>query len=396
MLPTIPKDTPMDRQHPPMEIFVMLIHRAYRYELDPNNAQRTHLLQHAGTARFAYNWGLEQRHNLYCEKQGTERFTSAIKQHRALNQLKQTEFPWMYEVSKCAPQEALRDLDRAYENFFRSRKKGGRVGFPKFKKKGRSTDSFRLTGTIRITDNRIQLPRLGRLKMKGKNHAYHGRILSATVSNRHNRWYVSVQVEEEISSRANSSASTIGVDVGINKLAYLSNGKIFENQRHMKSRIRKLKRLSRSASRKMKGSNNQAKAYGRLNNFHYRVANQRNNTINHLTDHLSSNYGTVIIEDLKVKNMVKNRKLAFSLQDAGFGEFKRQMEYKCKWNRVDLILADTFFPSSKLCNNCGQKKDDLDLSVRVFICECGYSCDRDLNASRNLRDYPLFEQIRTG
>jgi putative transposase len=372
----------------------MIVQRAYKHELNVNNVQRTLLKKHAGVSRFAYNWGLAQRQELYENNSGKNRYTNAMKQHRLLNSLKKTVFPWMYEVSKCAPQEALRDLDRAYQNFFRSLKKGGRVGFPKFKKKGRSTDSFRLTGTIRITDNRIQLPRLGKLKMKGKNHTHHGRILSATVSSRHNRWYVSILVEEEISPKTNSSASAVGVDVGINKLAYLSNGKIFENQRHMKSRIRKLKRLSRSASRKMKGSNNQGKAYVRLNNFHYRVGNQRRNTIHHLTDHLSSNYGTVVIEDLKVKNMVKNRKLAFSLQDAGFGEFKCQMDYKCRWNGVNLILADTFFPSSKLCNNCGQKKDDLDLSVRRYTCECGYSCDRDLNASRNLKDYPLFEIIK--
>ncbi len=372
----------------------MIVQLAYKHELGVNNVQRTLLRKHAGVSRFTYNWGLAQRQELYENNSGKNRYTNAMKQHRLLNSLKKTKFPWMYEVSKCAPQEALRDLDRAYHNFFRSLKRGGRVGFPKFKKKGRSTDSFRLTGTIRITDNRIQLPRLGKLKMKGKNHTYHGRILSATVSNRHNRWYVSVLVEEEILSRTNSSPSTVGVDLVINKLAYLSNGKIFENQRHLKSRIRKLKRLSRSASRKMKGSYNQAKAYARLNNFHYRIGNQRRNTIHQLTNHLSSNYGIVIIEDLKVANMVKNRKLAFSLQDAGFGEFKRQMEYKSRWNGVDLILADTFFPSSRLCNNCGQKKDDLDLSVRIYTCECGYSCDRDLNASRNLRDYPLFEMIR--
>jgi len=335
---------------------------------------------------------LAQRQELYKNNSGKERYTNGIKQHRLLNSLKKIEFPWMYEVSKCAPQEALRDLDKAYQNFFRSRKKGGRVGFPKFKKKGRSTDSFRLTGTINIRDNRIQLPRLGKLKMKGKNHAYHGRILSATVSNRHNRWYVSVLVEEEIKHRTKKS-EIIGVDVGINVLAYLSNGKKFQNPRHTKSKIRKLKRLSRSASRKIKGSNNQGKAYARLNNFHYRVGNQRKNSINHLTKHLSSNFGGVVIEDLKVSNMVKNRKLAFSLQDAGFGEFKRQMEYKCKWNGVDLILADSFFPSSRLCNNCGQKRD-LDLSIRIYNCECGYSCDRDLNAGRNLKDYRIFERIK--
>ena len=371
----------------------MIVRRAHKHELNVNNAQRTILKKHAGASRFTYNWGLAQRQELYQNNTGKDRYTNAIKQHKLLNSLKKSEFPWMYEVSKCAPQEALRDLDRAYHNFFKSRKKGGRHGFPKFKRKGRSLESFRLTGTIRITDNRIQLPRLGKLKMKGKNHAYHGRILSATVSSKHNRWYVSVLVKEEITVNSNQTSKTVGVDVGINILAYLSDGTVFKNPRHMRRKIRKLKRLSRSASRKQKGSNNQRKAYDRLNNFHYRVGNQRSDTLNYMTKQLSSNYGTVIIEDLKVANMVRNRKLAFSLQDAGFGEFKRQMEYKCKWNGVNLILADTFFPSSKLCNNCGQKRD-MDLSVRIYKCECGYTCDRDHNASKNLKDYPVFQQIK--
>ncbi|MCK5254409.1 MAG: transposase, partial [Deltaproteobacteria bacterium] len=266
----------------------MKVRRAYKHELSVNNVQRTLIKKHAGASRFTYNWGLAQRQELYKNNTGKKRYTNAIKQHRLLNSLKRTEFPWMYGVSKCAPQEALRDLDKAYQNFFKSRKKGGRVGFPKFKKKGRSLDSFRLTGSIRITDNRIQLPRLGKLKMKGKNHAYHGRILSATVSSRHSRWYVSVLVEEEITDNTIKKSEKVGVDVGINVLAYLSNGKRFENPRHMRAKIRKLKRLSRSATRKKKGSNNQRKAFAKLNNFHYRVGNQRNNTLNHLTKHLLS------------------------------------------------------------------------------------------------------------
>ena len=371
----------------------MRVRRAYKHELNVNNVQRTLLKKHAGASRFTYNWGLAQRQELYNNNTGEDRYTNAIKQHRLLNSLKKSEFPWMYEVSKCAPQEALRDLDKAYQNFFKSIKKGGRHGFPRFKKKGRSLESFRLTGTIRITDNRIQLPRLGKLKMKGKNHAYHGRILSATISSKHNRWYVSVLVEEDITVKTHSHGKTVGVDVGINVLAYLSDGTVFENPKYLRRKIRKLKRLSRQASRKQKGSNNQRKAYNRLNNFHYRTGNQRGNTINHLTKHISSNYGRVTIEDLKVANMLKNRKLAFSLQDAGFGEFKRQIKYKCRWNGVDLILADTFFPSSKLCNNCGQIRE-IDLSVRTYTCECGYSCDRDFNASKNLDDYLLYQQIK--
>ncbi|MHA2406824.1 MAG: RNA-guided endonuclease InsQ/TnpB family protein [Candidatus Ranarchaeia archaeon] len=146
----------------------MLIQRAYRYELDPNNVQRTHLLQHAGTARFTYNWGLEQRNNLYRKKTGKERYTDAIEQHKTLNVLKKTKFPWMYQVSKCAPQEALRDLHQAFSNFYRQLKIGEKKpGFPKFKRKGKN-DSFRLTGTIRVLSRNIQLPRIGKIRLKEK------------------------------------------------------------------------------------------------------------------------------------------------------------------------------------------------------------------------------------
>ena len=176
----------------------MLVHKAYRYELDPNNSQRTSLLQHAGVARFAYNWGLEQRIKQYKENQGQDRFTDALKQHKLLTSLKKTEFPWMYNCSKCAPQEALRDLHRAFRNLIQGRKTGRKVGFPRFKRKG-ARDSFRLYGIIRIKGRRLQLPGLGKIRIKEKRMNYcSGKILSVTVRRRADRWFVSITVEEEI------------------------------------------------------------------------------------------------------------------------------------------------------------------------------------------------------
>lgn len=136
---------------------LMLVHKAYRYELNPNNHQKSSFLQHAGVARFAYNWGLEQRITLFKTNNDSTRFTNAMKQHKLLNSLKKTQFPWMYECSKCAPQEALKDLDKAFRNYYRGRKTGKRVGFPKFKKRG-VRDSFRLTGTIRFEGRKLRLP----------------------------------------------------------------------------------------------------------------------------------------------------------------------------------------------------------------------------------------------
>ncbi len=209
----------------------MLINKAYRYELDPNNIQRSSLAQHAGVARFAYNWGLEKRITRYKNNQGDDRFTNAMKQHKLLNSLKKIEFPWMYETSKCAPQEALRDLHRAFKNFYRGLKSGKKVGFPRFKRRG-VRDSFRLTGAIRFHERAIQLPRIGKVRIKEKReHYYKGRILSVTVRRRANRWFVSVTVEENIIDPQPVRGASVGVDLGVKTLATLSDGTTFANPR---------------------------------------------------------------------------------------------------------------------------------------------------------------------
>jgi putative transposase len=197
----------------------VLIKRAYKTELKPNNVQRTALLKHAGAARFAYNWGLTRKMEEY---QKTGKSPNAIELHRQLNALKRTEFPWMYQVSKCAPQEALRDLERAFKNFFE-----GQAGYPQFQSRKHGTNSFRLTGSIKVFQDSIQLPRIGRFRLKEKGYlpteGVH--ILSVTVSEKAGRWFVSLLVEEEIQVPANSSP-VVGVDVGVSKLATLSDGTI--------------------------------------------------------------------------------------------------------------------------------------------------------------------------
>jgi len=361
-----------------------MIKRAYRYELDPNNQQRTGFLRHAGTARFVYNWGLEQRNRLYREKQGNDRFTSAIEQHRELNKLKRTEFPWMYDVSKCAPQEALRDLGQAFKNYYRGIKTGEEIGLPKFKKKG-IHDRFRLTGTIKFIGRTIQLPRLGRIRLKEKRERYHtGRILSATVSRRADRWFVSVAVEEEIIVPLNEG-SAIGIDLGIRSLAVTSDGDTFPNPRALNSRLRKLRRLSRQLSRKKKGSKNRGKARLRLARLYLRIHDIRQDTLHKLTTHLAKNHSQIVIEDLSVSGMMKNKKIARAVADVGFYEFRRQLEYKCAWYGSELVVAPRFYPSSKRCSRCGHIKEDLTLSERTYICEdCGLVIDRDQNAANNL------------
>ena len=345
----------------------MLTNRAYRYELDPNNIQRTHLAQHAGVARFAYNWGLEQRIARYKNNQGDDRFTNAMKQHKLLNSLKKTEFPWMYEISKCAPQEALRDLHRAFQNFYRGLKSWKKIGFPRFKRRG-VRDSFRLTGTIRFHERAIQLPRIGKIRIKEKREKYYeGRILSVTVRRRANRWFVSVTVEENLPDPQLVRGTPVGVDLGVKTLATLSDGTTFANPQALGRRLKKLRQLSKSLSRKKKGSKNHEKAKLRLAKMYLQVFNVRQDTLHKLTTYLAKSHSKVAIEDLNVSGMLKNRRLARVVADVGFYEFRRQLEYKCGWYGSELVVVSRTFPSSKMCSWCGHKKKELSLSESMSV-----------------------------
>jgi len=363
----------------------MLINRAYRYELDPNNIQRSYLAQHAGVARFAYNWGLEQRIKQYKNNQGNDRFTDAMKQHKLLNSLKKDQFSWMYETSKCAPQEALRDLHRAFQNFYRGLKSGKKIGFPRFKRRG-VRGSFRLTGIIRFHERAIQLPRIGKIRIKEKRKCYcSGRVLSVTVRRRANRWFVSVTVEEDIIVPQPVRGAPVGVDLGVKTLATLSDGTTFANPRALGRRLRKLKQLHRSLSRKEKGSKNRDRAKLKLAKMYLRVFNVRQDSLHKVTTYLAKSHSKVVVEDLLVSGMMMNRRLARAIADVGFYEFRRQLEYKCQWYGSELVVVSRTFPSSKLCSQCGHRKKELSLSEREYHCEqCGLVIDRDLNAALNL------------
>lgn len=368
----------------------MKILRAFKTELDLNNVQRTQCAQHAGAARYAYNWGLTRKQAAY---QAGEKVPTAIDLHRELNALKQGEFGWMYEVSKCAPQEALRNLDRAFENFFRRvqlKREGkwkGPVGFPQFKSKKRGLGSFRLTGRIQIFERHIQLPRLGKLRLKERDYlpARGVRILSATVSERAGRWFVSVQVEMEMPDPVAADKPTAGVDLGLKALATISDGEVIPNPHALKRNLRKVKQLQRAVSRKVKGSANRRKAVRKLACAHLRVANIRQDALHQATTPLAKTKSAIGVEDLNVSGMLKNHALARAIADVGLSEFRRQLEYKTQWYGSRLVVAHRFFPSSKRCSQCHQMKDELPLSERMFHCEiCGFECDRDLNAALNL------------
>jgi putative transposase len=370
--------------------------RGYKTELDLNNEHVTACLQHAGTARFAYNWGLAQCEEAY---RTTKKFLSARELHRRLNALKATEYPWMYDVSKCAAQEALRDLEQAYKNAFRRcqlKKQGkfkGKVGFPTFKKRSKRIGSFTLTGSIHVFEKSIQLPRLGTLRLKERDYLpQDAHVLSATVSEHAGRWYVSVQVKEEQKQKGNQARAEIGIDLGIKTLATLSDGTTFENPRALKHHLKQLRRLEREKSRRTKGGKNRAKSRQKLACLHACIAHLRENATHQLTTYLCKNHALVAIETLAPSNMLKNHTLAQAVADSNFGEIKRQLLYKSEREQCHLVMIDRWYPSSKTCSSCGTVRDELTLSERTFVCfECGYVADRDYNAAKNI----LQEAYRT-
>ena len=366
----------------------MVIIKGYKTELKLNNQQKTACVKHCGAARFAYNWGLRQKIATYQE---TGQSPSAIDLHKQLNLLKQNELSWLYEVSKCAPQESLRDLDKAYANFFRRVKQGDKeVGFPKFKSRKHGLGSFRLTGSIKVFERSIQLPRLGKLRLKESGYipTCGVKILSATVSEQAGRWFVSVQVEQQVSDPLPNSNEIIGVDLGIKSMAICSNGLTFDNPKPLKAKTKQLKRWQQRLSRRVKGSQNRKKAQRKVAIIHARIANIRANALHQATAKIIAQKPQVIVlEDLNIKGMVKNHKLARAISDVGMGEFRRQIDYKAKGQAISIVYADRWFPSSKTCSHCGNVKLELSLAERVYTCDfCGLTLDRDLNAAINLKN----------
>ena len=330
-------------------------------------------------ARNAYNWGLATC--IEAQEKGEKR-PSAITLHKRLVAEVKPEKQWYYEVSKCAPQQALRDLTTAFKNFFTIK---GR-GFPKFKKKGKN-DSFYLEGNIQIRGNKIKLPRMGWVKTYEK-HLPPILVKSSgsnvTISCQAGRWFIAYKVDIE-PDKINHAKGCVGVDLGIKTLATLSNGVIFPAVKAYRQQRKKLADLQRSVSRKVKGSNNRKKAVKKLAKAHDRVACIRKDATHKLTSYLAKNHSEVVIEDLNISGMLKNHRLAQAIADGGFYEFRRQLEYKCEWYGSKLTVVDRFYPSSKTCCDCGEVKRDLKLKDRTFICpSCGFFLDRDLNAAINL------------
>jgi putative transposase len=363
--------------------------RAHKIRIFPNKAQETGLKKACGCARFAWNWALNKWEEIY--KAGGKPSAYGLK--KELNAIKEEQFPWMYESTKTAPEQAILNLGKAYQNFFKGIKAKRKVGKPKFKSKRSAKDSFYLCNTNqRVKSGKLFVPNISGGIGMSEEVRFQGKIMSYTVSRDVDRWYVSVAVETEVAEFP-KTGKTVGVDLGVKTLATMSDGTTIENPHLLKKQMRKLARKQRELSRKQKGSKNREKALIKVAKIHRTVRLARLDVLHQATTKLVRSYDTIVIEDLNVKGMVKNRKLARAISDGGFGLFRTMLENKCKMYGKTLVIADRFFPSSKTCSSCGHKKEELKLSERTFVCDkCNFEMDRDLNAAINLEKYALVVQ----
>jgi len=365
---------------------------AHKIALDPNNVQATYFAKAAGVARFAYNWALAEWQRQYeaWKQDNSLPKPSQAALRRQLNAIKREKFPWMLEVTKNAPQMAIIQLGEAFKNFF-----AGRAKYPQFRKKGKD-DRFTLTNDqFSIDGCRIRIPNLGWVRMR-ESLRFAGKIMSATVSRVADRWVVSITVQTEDLSHLPEAKNqgVVGVDLGVSALATLSTGEAIHGPKPHRALSNRLRRLSRSLSRKQKGSANRKKAKAKLARLHARIAAIRSDALHKLTTDLTRRFHTIGIEDLNVRGMVRNRHLARSIADMGLFEFRRQLEYKASMRGGQVIVADRWFASSKLCSACGHKLHALTLSVRKWTCPaCGSTHDRDENAAINLKNMAVSSTV---
>lgn len=356
----------------------------YKFRLYPNREQETLILRTFGCCRYVFNHYLQQRRIAYEE---TGKAPTRFAQDKDLTVLKRQEgTSWLKEVDKCALQNTLKHLDFAYQNFFRRIKNGEKTGYPRFKSKRNSHQSYKTNCNIKVFDNAVQLPKLGRVNCRVSKEVK-GRVLSATVSQSPSgKYFVSLCYADVDIASAKRTNQSCGVDLGIKDLAITSDAVKYPNPKnHVKSQ-KKLARLQRQLSRKPKGSNNHEKARVKIAILHEHIANQRKDTLHKMTTELIRKYDVICIEDLAPSNMEKNHRVAMHIADASFGELRRQLEYKAAWYGRKVSVIDRFYPSSQLCSACGyQNAEAKDLSVRRWTCpECGTVHDRDTNAAKNI------------
>lgn len=374
--------------------------KTHKIELKTNKSQLVYFNKSVGTSRFAYNWALNQWRNDY-EHYRSHPFSCGISPHsvkyemelrKRLNSIKKEQYPWMYDVSKYAPQQAIINLGKAFLNFFE-----GRASFPQFKNKYHH-NSFEIgNDQIQINGRYLILPKIKPIKMK-ENLRFDGVIKTAVISRTANKWFISLSIEVDHKSIVSSKNHAIGIDLGIKAFVTLFDGsKCWDSPalKPYRNLQNKIKVLSKRLSKKKLNSKNRYKSRIKLAKLHSRVANIRRDYIHKLTHYLTNNYSIIGIEDLNVSGMVKNRRLAKSILDAAFYEFKRQLKYKAELYISTIVKADRFYPSTKLCSCCNYKMEKLELSVRAWTCpSCNTLHNRDENAAKNLYNYAVSSTVK--
>ena len=374
--------------------------KSFKIRLLPTEEQEILMFKSIGCSRFTYNWALNRCNELY--KQGIKYNMSNIR--KEFTQLKKQEgFKWLNEVSNTTMVESMRNLDKAFKSFFKTK-----IGYPKFKTKRKSKQSFYVRhDSLYFLKEKCNIEKIGKVKYKTNYKIPQGRNVikfsNPYCSYDGKYWYLSFGIEVEENQTTLNKDLSIGIDLGVKELAICSNGMTFKNINKTKRvyRIKKrLRRLQRKCSRKYEmnkhgnqfiKTNNIIKLEKQIKLINRRLSNIRLNHIHQTTNKIIKEMPyRVVMEDLNVKGMMKNKHLSKAIAEQGFYEFKRQMEYKCNFNEIEFVQADRYYPSSKTCSCCGSIKEDLKLKDRTYVCkECGLVIDRDYNASINLSNYGL-------